>query len=109
MEGGGTEAGFAEFIGDVAGVVFRGDENEDAAPLVLFDEVAEELRAVRVVDLDGALRDLDGGGGGGVVGADGDAHGIAEEGAGEGIDGGRERGPRKGDFAGAAGGGRGRG
>ena len=39
----------------MARVIFSGDEDEHRAPLVFLDEVTEQLRAARFVDLDGAL------------------------------------------------------
>ena len=69
-----------QLVGHVFGRVLGGDEHQHALPLLLQDQVAQQLRAARHVDRDGALHDV------GLVlrfGRHLDAHGFREQAVGQ--------------------------
>ena len=80
VEGAHVQARALQLVGHVFGRVLGGDEHQHALPLLLQDQVAQQLRAARHVDRDGALHDV------GLVlrfGRHLDAHGLLEQAVGQ--------------------------
>ena len=80
VEGAHMQARALQLVGHMFGRILGGDEHQHPIPLLLQDQVAQQLRAARHVDRDGALHDV------GLVlrfGRHFDAHGFLEQAVGQ--------------------------